>query len=367
MLPKTFLLKHLVHSKNIRKKDKLHILNLNKNMAEQLVVVTRGNLVESIHRGDIAIVDFKGNLHYQVGNPQKVTYMRSCAKPFQALPLVCSGAASAFGFGAAELSIACASHYAEPQHLKTVQGMLAKLHLAPEHILGGTATSLNPDYALELAWNHTKLNPIYSDCSGKHAGMLAACLHQNYPIESYMELQHPLQQQILDDVATFCQYEKSAIAIGIDGCSVPVHALPLYNIALGYAQLANPAQLHSSYQEAATILYDAMVAQPEMLSGTGGFCTALTQVAKGKLIGKIGAEGVYCVAIRDLGMGIAIKMEAGNMSMLAPAVMECLKQLDVLSDEEFKQLSHFYIKENSNDLGTAVGKVKADFELESMH
>lgn len=332
-------------------------------MSETLVEVTRGTVVESIHKGDIAVVNAQGRLLHQLGNPDKITYLRSCAKPFQAIPFVRSGAAQRLGFSAAELAIACASHYAEPYHLKTVESMLAKSGLRPEHILGGIVTSLKPSYALELARQQVELSPLYSDCSGKHAAMLAACIDQGYPLDSYLSETHPLQEKILEAVATFCEYDKAAIAIGVDGCSVPVHALPLRNIALGYAQLADPSRLSSSDQYAANTLFDAMLAHPEMLSGTGGFCSALTGVNNSPIIGKIGAEGIYCVGIREKGIGIAMKMEAGNMAMLTPAVMEILRQLEYVDQTSFEALAHYHTRNSLNDVGTVVGEIRPSFKL----
>jgi len=332
-------------------------------MAETLVEVTRGTIVESIHKGDIAVVNAQGELLHHLGNPEKVTYLRSCAKPFQAIPFVRSGAAERLAFTAAELAIACASHYAEPHHLATINSMLQKIGLRPAHILGGIVTSLKPSYALELARKQVSLDPLYSDCSGKHAAMLAACIDQKYPIDTYLARTHPLQEAILEAVAVFCNYDKAAIAIGTDGCSVPVHALPLRNIALGYAQLADPSRLAISYQKAAHTLFDAMLAHPEMLSGTGGFCSALTAVQQQPIIGKIGAEGIYAVGIREKGIGIAIKMEAGNMAMLAPVVMEVLQHLNYLEEKSYQQLAHYHTQNNVNDVGTIVGEIRPNFTL----
>ncbi len=332
-------------------------------MAEKLIEITRGDVIETIHYGDVVVVNSKGDILYHYGDPDKYTYWRSAAKPIQAFNVILSGAAEKYNFTDAELAIMCASHYGEKFHIKTIESILSKIGLTEEAILGGTVTSLSSDYALELAANQTQLNPMYSDCSGKHAGKLSICQHKNYPIESYKELEHPVQQEILEVIAEMCEVKKEDIAIGIDGCSVPVHAMPLKNMALAYARLANPSQLNSDYKEASEKIFTAMCEHPEMISGTNGFCTDLIAASNGKLVGKVGAEGVYCVGIKDKDIGFAIKMESGNMAVLPPVVLQVLQDLDVLDSSELAALSKYYPMQNSNDLNQNVGEVRACFQL----
>ena len=332
-------------------------------MSKKLIEITRGEVVETIHYGDVVVVNSKGELLYHYGDPNKFTYWRSAAKPIQAFNVILSGAAEKYGFTDAELAIMCASHYGEKHHIKTIESILSKIGLTEEAILGGTVTSLSSDYALELAANQTKLNPMYSDCSGKHAGKLSICQHKNYPLESYKELQHPVQQEILEVMAEMCELQKEDIVIGIDGCSVPVHAMPLKNMALAYARLANPEHLSTEYKDASEKLFAAMTNHPEMISGTNGFCTDLIAASNKKLVGKVGAEGIYCVGVKDRDIGIAMKMESGNMAVLPPAVISVLKELDVLDDTELKALEKYSPMMNSNDLKNKVGEISAVFEL----
>jgi L-asparaginase II len=332
-------------------------------MSEKLIEVSRGNVIETIHRGDIAIVNSKGELLYKCGDPEKYTYWRSAAKPIQAYNVLLSGAADRYKFTDAEIAIMCASHYGESFHIKTIESILSKIGLNSDHILGGTVTSLSTEYALELAYNRTELNPMFSDCSGKHAGKLSICQHKGYPLESYKELNHPVQQQILEVIANMADMSIKDIEIGIDGCSVPVHAMPLRNMAMAYARLANPEGLDEDYRMTSERIFCAMNKHPEMVSGTNGFCTNLIAASNGKLTGKVGAEGVYCIGVKDRDIGIAIKIESGSMAVLPPAVLYILRELDILNSEELTLLKQYDPMINTNDLKQKVGEIRACFTL----
>lgn len=324
-------------------------------MAEVLLEITRGEVVECIHRGDVAVVNSRGELLHFFGDPEKVTYFRSAAKPIQALHLFTSGAAERYNLSDKEIAVICSSHYAEPFHRQTVRSILDKTGLTEENILGGTVTSLNNEYALQLAREGVALSPLFSDCSGKHSGMLAACVHMGYDLSTYLSPEHPCQQNILRILAQVCALAPEEIGVGIDGCSAPVHALPLRNMALGFARIANPRSLPSELTFAAEKIFAAMNTYPEMISGTGGFCTELIRHTGGMLIGKIGAEGVYCVGLRGVDMGIAVKVENGSMDVLPPIVMHILDSLGCLDDAMKTSLVRFARKANTNDLETVVG------------
>jgi L-asparaginase II len=332
-------------------------------MAEKLIEVTRGKVVETIHRGDVVVVNSKGDVLHQYGDANKYTYWRSAAKPIQAFNVILSGAAQHYSFTKAELAIMCASHYGEAFHTQTIQSILSKIGLTQDHILGGSVRSLSTDYAFEMAEKNMELNPMISDCSGKHAGKLSVCVHKGYPLESYKELNHPMQQEVLQSLAEMAEVAIDEIQIGIDGCSVPVHALPLKNMALAYAKLANPDNLSLEYKQASEKIFNAMVAHPEMISGTNGFCTELIAASNGKLVGKVGAEGVYCVGVKGKDIGIAIKMESGNMSVLPPVVLRVLEEIEVLSTDELEALSNYNPMLNSNDLQMKVGEIRAAFSI----
>lgn len=262
------------------------------NVLAPLVEVTRGDVIERVHYGHAVVIDKNKNIVLSLGDPHKFTYMRSCAKPVQAIPVVQSGTIDHFGFNEKELAIMCASHYAEPVHLDTLEHILYKVGLKEEHLLCGNAISLKPARALELAGQGKQARQLFNDCSGKHVGILAYCLFKGYSIEEYTAPNHPAQQDIIGTFAEFCEYPRHNISVGIDGCSVPVFALPLYNMALAYLKLSNSEPFDTPYRETINRVFAAMTAHPEMISGSQGFCTELMANAGGKLIGKVGAEGV---------------------------------------------------------------------------
>ncbi len=332
-------------------------------MSIPLVEVTRGHVVECIHRGDIAVTDSSGNILAIAGDPKKFTFLRSAAKPLQALPVFTSGAYERFCFTPEEIAIMCSSHYAEPFHLNSVRSILQKIGLSEQHILGGTVTSLNDDYALQLAWDNVKLTPLFSDCSGKHAGMLAVCVHMGFDLDSYLQDNHPCQIGIQNALAAVCDIDVNTIQLGIDGCSAPVHAMPLTNMAIGFARLANSSYAPVEYRSGAEHIFSAMTTSPEMVSGTGGFCTELMRLTEGKLIGKVGAEGVYCVGVKDKNIGIAIKIENGNMAMLPPVVIRVLEQLRLLDTDDLSRLERYRHIPNRNDVKSIVGDIYPVFKL----
>jgi L-asparaginase II len=326
---------------------------------EALLTTTRGSLVETEHYGHIVVTTAQGDILYKKGNAHHVTYFRSAAKPIQALEVILSGAHQQFGFTDAELSIMCASHYGEKYHRETVLSILKKIGLSKNDLKCGKTTSLNNDYATEMALKGYGADELFNDCSGKHAGFLAVCKAKNYDIASYILPDHPLEQQLTKLIGQVCNYSTSEIIIGIDGCGVPVHGIPLFNMALGFANLSKPTETNTIPTEAATIITRAMANHPEMLSGTGGFCTALTKGTNGRLFGKIGAEAVYCVGNTETGQGLAIKLTDGNLWKLAPIVMQTLEKLNWLHNDEITELQEFRRIANKNKHGNIVGYTEA--------
>lgn len=333
-------------------------------MSAALLEVTRGPLVENIHRGDIAVVGRNGKLLYYKGDPYKVAYVRSALKPIQTLNVFSSGADNKFHFDDEEISIMCASHYGEDIHRKVVERILEKLGLNMNDLLCGSTYSLKQEYRNEQIAGHAVLTPANTDCSGKHGGMLAACLAKGYSIEGYNLEEHPVQRDIKKIVSSFCEVEEEKIAIGIDGCGVPVHGVPLYNAALGFAKLACPDGLEPDLKYSCERIFSAMNNAPDMVAGPGGFCTELIKKTNGKLIGKLGADGVYCIAVKGLDIGIAVKIEDGNYNRaIPPVVMRCLEDLSVLSSSEVESLDSFRKGLIVNNLNNVVGQVNPVFHL----
>ena len=189
-------------------------------MSEKLIEITRGDVVETMHYGDVVVVNSKGEILCHYGDPEKYTYWRSAAKPIQAINVILSGAAEKYNFTDAEIAIMCASHYGEEFHIKTIKSILNKIDLNEDHLLGGIVNSLSADYALKMARNQMELNTMITDCSGKHVGKLSVCQHKNYSVESYKELSHPVQQEILQVITDMTDVAKEDISIGNDD---PIH------------------------------------------------------------------------------------------------------------------------------------------------
>jgi len=332
-------------------------------MAEKLVEITRGSVVECEHYGDFVIVNNEGKLIYSEGNPFKEAYFRSSAKPFQAMNVVLSGAYEKYGFSQKELAIMCASHHGEEYHIDTVKSILGKIGLTKDYIQTGDGTPLSMENAMGLARKGVAFDSLYHNCSGKHSGMLASCLVKNYALDDYLDQDHPLQKDILDIISHFSEITKEKIKIGVDGCSAPIHSMPIYNMALSYAKISNPDNLEEKYQKISNIIFNAMTTYPEMVSGSKGFCSLLMKHSNGKLIGKIGAAGVYCIGVKDKNIGIALKIQDGSMTAIQPVIMKILKEFDILDSKELKKLENFAFPKNINAAQQFVGQVNTTFDI----
>jgi L-asparaginase II len=289
-----------------------------------LAAVRRGALVESVHRGRLAVCDPRGNLLDAAGDPDAYVYARSSAKPFQALPLVLSGAADAFGLTDEELAVACASHNAEGPHLAAVRSLLEKAGLAEEDLQNGAHPPLYAPEAAKLARSGEEPRPIHGNCSGKHAGMLAVCAHEDYPTGSYRDPGHPLQRRILALLAEVCALDE--VLISGDNCGVPTFALPLRSLATGFARIATGEGLSEEFAGAAVRIRDAMRARPFLVAGTGRFDTELMDATD--LVAKSGAEAVLAVGSPE-GWGMALKVSDGALRAVRPAALAALASRDL--------------------------------------
>lgn len=340
--------------------------------AALLVEVWRGPIIESRHCGHLIAVDANGTEICSLGSPQSVTYLRSSGKPFQALPVVASGAADRFGFTESEVAIACGSHNGEPVHVKTVRSMLQKIGLDESALKCGAHEPYSVDVARELVRRDERPTAIQNNCSGKHAAMLALAKHLDAPTETYDELANPVQQMILQAVSEFSGVAVEEIAIGIDGCGVPVFGISVRAMALMYARLVSPPLTFATETRAACRrIVSAMIAYPEMIGGTRDrLDTELIGAAAGKLISKIGAEGVYTVGVLPCdewpnGIGFALKVEDGDDKRARPpAIIDALRQLGVLSREDLRALSKYSPEIITNRRGDRVGEARTAFTLQ---
>lgn len=338
---------------------------------------TRGPLVENIFRGDVAVVDATGRLLFQVGDAGKVTFWRSSAKPIQAMPIVLSGAAAAFGFESKHLAIFAASHNGEEVHTRTVLDALQLVGLGTEHLQCGAHLPFDRGAAEVLESAGVQPGAVHNNCSGKHAGMLALATHLGLPLANYMDPDSDLQQLILANVADVTGVPAGEIAIGVDGCGVPVFGLPIRNMAYSFARLADPAYMPAGKEAAGRRFRDAMIEHPYIVAGQKRICTALMELPGARFVAKSGAEGVYCVGVLPHavpealkaagavgGIGIAVKVEDGNNNVRHQVTVEAMRQLGMLTEADQTALSRYGVYPVKNHAGRLVGEIRPAFTLE---
>lgn len=331
---------------------------------QPLVAVTRSGYIESIHYGAICVVDADQKIVYRIGDPDMRIFFRSSAKPLQAISVLKTGAASYFKLDLKEIAIACGSHSGQIKHQETVQSILNKIGLNKDDLHCGTVYPYNINEIKRLIEQGLEPNPLHCNCSGKHAAILAACKYLGCSTGDYTSPENPVQRLICKTVSDFCNIKSDNIAAGTDGCSLPVFLLPMKNIAAGYSHIMKWAEDSGNpYQNECSTVIKAMTTYPDMISGDNEFCTELIQAAGGKLIAKLGAEGVYCVGIKDRNIGICIKISDGTEKAVYPAVVETLMQLGILTDDELKKLKKWHYPEVMNNLGKKVGNMLPVFSL----
>lgn len=325
-----------------------------------VVEVMRGSVVESRHRVHVAVSDVEGRLRASAGDPEQVTFFRSSAKPFQALPIVEDGAADRFGLSPRELALCCGSHAGEPRHVRAAESILRKIGLDSDALACGPHAPFDHATQRELAEAGLEPGRLHNNCSGKHAGMMALARVHGWDPSGYHLMEHPVQGRILAEVAHWAGMPDEAIALGTDGCGVVCFGLPLHNMALAYARLAAAARRG---EPAPTRVVEAMMTHPEMVSGTGRLCTEIMRRGGGRLFAKIGAEGVYCVGIPGAELGIALKVEDGSARAVAPAILGVLRELELISEDDLGALHALSFPEIHNTRGEPTGQLRPRIEL----
>jgi L-asparaginase II len=358
-------------------------------VTELLVQSLRGRVVESVHRVSVAVVDAGGRLHARSGDPELVTFARSAAKPFQALPLLEDGAAERFGVREDELALICASHNSEPAQVELVRGLLARVGLSESDLACGPHRPLSVDLAIlpiadfglrNADWVPEQApvqdvppttqsairNPqsamglvggrVGSNCSGKHTGMLALARHHGWPTAGYHQPAHPVQRRCKETMARWTDLPVDRIGEGVDGCGVVSFALPVVSLALAYARLG------TSGEAAPQRVVRAMTHRPDLVAGQGRPCTALMQAYPGRVLAKVGAAGVYGVAMLDRGLGIGLKVEDGDTWAAVLALWVVLEQLG-LDPPPSQSLPRIAALPVRNTRGETVGSLEATGKL----
>ena len=327
-----------------------------------LAIMTRGGVTESVHYGSVAVSDAEGNVLRSAGDPRAPMFTRSALKPFQAMPVLASGADRAYGFGMRELALMCASHSGEARHVEVVSGMLQRIGCRTEDLQCGKHVPYFYQYLERTPEPGMTFSALHHNCSGKHSGMLAYCRHCGHEIRNYLDPQHSVQQAIRRSVAHFTGTPESDLIMGIDGCSAPNYAVPLAALARAFAKLAAAGE-DAAYGDAPMRLFNAMSAHPELVSGERRNDLALMQTGRGDWASKVGAEGAQGIAIRSRGIGIAIKISDGNARALFPVTVAVLQQLGLLADPAATPLARYFEPPQHNLRGVVTGKIQPVVEL----
>ncbi len=277
-----------------------------------LIEVLRGAVVESCHRGAVSVVDGDGKSVLTIGDVSRPVFPRSAIKAMQALPLVESGAADDLMFGNRELALACASHNGEDGHVETARTMLARAGITEEAYECGAHWPFYQAHLIEFVEQGKKPLAVHNNCSGKHAGFLCFACHEGIDTNGYVALGHKVQDAVRDAMESVTGAAHSIDECGTDGCSIPTYAIPLQNLAHGFAKMVTGNGLGPERANASRRLIDACMAEPWHVAGTGRACTEIMQNAPMRTFAKYGAESVYTAAIPELGLGIALKCDDGS-------------------------------------------------------
>jgi L-asparaginase II len=329
-----------------------------------LVEIVRGELVESFHRGSVAIVDAAGKIVRSLGDVDRLVYPRSALKPIQALPLIETGAADGFDLGPEEVALACASHRGEPAQVEKVAAWLARIGLGEADLECGIQPPRHAPSLEALLRAAGTPSQLHNNCSGKHTGFLTTARWMREPTRGYIEPGHPVQQRVAQTVGEMAGLDLGRAPRGRDGCGIPVIALPLRALALAMARFADPRSLSDHRRAAAKRVLDAMAAAPLLVEGTGSMTSSVITVAGAAVLLKPGAEGVFCAALSAFGLGIALKVDDGGMRAAELAMATALDRLGCFTSEQRSALALFLAPPLRTVAGREAGRLRPGAALQ---
>jgi L-asparaginase II len=324
------------------------------------VQVRRGAILESRHRVEAAVVDVEGRLHASTAEPRLATSFRSSAKPFQLLALVERGHADRFSDE--QIAIMAASHTGSAYHRRLVSEILERIELAPEHLACGFHEPIDNEALAEVRSHAELRSPLYNNCSGKHAGMLALARAEGWPVQGYERPEHMVQQSARRSVAEVCGVASEELLTGTDHCGVVVFGLPIASMARGYARLASATATGDARERALHRIRNAMITYPQAVGGATRFSTQLMEAGGGHFVSKGGAEGLECIGVPGQGVGVAVKVRDGAGRAIGPATLAFLEHLGMLSEAELERLSLARQPAVVNHVGREVGRLTAFVE-----
>jgi L-asparaginase II len=319
------------------------------------VEVTRGDMVESRHRAAAVVMDAAGKALHSWGDVGRLVYPRSAIKPLQTLALIESGAAERFAVSDAEIALASASHDGTPAHTGAVADWLARLSLSERDLECGAHAPMDEEAAHALVQTGRAPGPLCNNCSGKHAGFLTTARHLGEPTAGYIKASHPVQERLKEILGQMGSADLVRAPTGVDGCGIPVYAMPLASLAKAFARMADGDRLEAGRARAAKRIVVAMMANPVLVAGRGRFDTRAMEAGVGAFAAKGGAEGVHVAIVPSLGLGVALKVDDGAKRAAEVAMTAILNLLGVLPDGSAKP---FLATPVVNAAGARVGVVR---------
>ncbi len=323
-----------------------------------LVEVYRADVLESFHRGTVCVVDENNRVIFSKGDVNQICYPRSAMKFIQVLPLLVLGGIEKFGFTLEEIAVMCGSHNAEQEHLRVVESILSKIGLSKNELFCGPQYPSSKRDAEQLIKDNKKPEHIHNNCSGKHAGMLALCRLLNVPTTDYINPEHPIQQLILEYVEKLYEYPRQKMTTALDGCSAPIYAMPVINQAIAFKNL-----VHNNYEpklaQACKTVIEAVSKYPFMVAGSKRYCTDLMQICAPQIIGKTGAEGIFCISLPEQKIGVCIKIDDGKMLPQYNVAQAFVEATGLFDQETLKPLHHYLQSDLTNFNKFTVGEIKA--------
>jgi L-asparaginase II len=318
------------------------------------VLVTRGDAVESRHRVLAAVVDSRDRLVAGAGDAADTTYWRSCAKPFQLMPLLETGGFDELPWGIEELAVASASHGGEPEHVAVVESMLQDIGREEGDLVCGPHEPLSARGARLVRETGIRLSRLHNNCSGKHAAMMALAHAEDWPMRGYERAEHPVQQAVAESVARWTGVPSERLTRAVDGCGVVVFGMPLEAMARAYARFG---EAYRRCEEVPRRIVEAVRARPLLFGGTDRFDTVLLEETDGRILAKIGAEGVHSAMVPDAGIGVAVKVVDGASRAQFPALLRLLQHVGALPETLPPRLAELLRRPVRNTRGEHVGIV----------
>lgn len=329
---------------------------------KELIHEYRGELLEDIHYGMIAGMDFTGATRFAIGDIDKLCYLRSCSKAIQCLPLFIYDFDKKFGFTDEEAAIFAASHYGQPCHIRALESILAKLGISEDMLIMKPTYPLDPNETNKLIADHMPKRKIYHNCAGKHLGMIVMSLGLGYDPHDYWKTDGKLQGTIKKIISQLSGFPEDQIVVGVDGCGVPVYALPLKNCAMSFANLFDPSDIHDErLVYAINRVVNLMHAYPHMIEGEGTATTALLRDSN--IIAKEGAEGMYIFALKKERLSFALKVSDGSHKTVMHVIQGILNQIGYNNAELMEELYKLVPRDVYNDNDLKVGDVRDAFVL----